>query len=81
MRSSEKFRHVVDAERPSLVLEDFEGMPENRPEDHPLDLDGESVNLEKFIIEAFQCFRSTTVAIKASADGVNVKPRPRASRT
>jgi len=54
---------VVDAERPSLVLEDFEGVPENRPEDHPLDVDGESVDLEKFIIEAFQCYRPAQVAM------------------
>ena len=63
MRSSEKFRHVVDAERPSLVLEDFEGMPENRPEDHPLDVDSESVDLEKLIIPAFQCYRPAPMAI------------------
>ena len=62
-RSSEEVRHVVDAERPSLVLEDFEGVPESRPEDHPLDVDSESVDLEKLIIEAFQCYRPAPVAI------------------
>jgi hypothetical protein len=62
-RSSEEVRHVVDAERPSLVLEDVEGVPESRPEDHPLDVDGESVDLEKFIIEAFQCYRPAPVAM------------------
>ena len=54
---------MVDAERPSLVLEDVEGVPESRPEDHPFDVDGESIDLEKFIIEEFQCYRPATVAV------------------
>jgi len=62
-RSSEKVRHVEDAERPSLVLEDVEGMPKNKPENHPFHVDGESIDLEKFIIEEFQCYRPTTVAV------------------
>ena len=61
--SSEQVRHALDAERPSLVLEDFEGVPENRPEDHPLDVDGESAGLEEVTIKAFQCCRSAPVAI------------------
>ena len=61
--SSEHVRHALDAERPSLVLEDFEGVPESRPEDHPLDVDSESIDLEKLIIEAFQCYRPASVAI------------------
>ena len=61
--SSEQVRHALDAERPSLVLEDFEGVPESRPEDHPLDVDSESVVLEKLIIPAFQCYRSAPMAI------------------
>ena len=54
---------MVDAERPSLVLEDVEGVPKNKPENHPFDVDGESIDLEKFIMEEFQCYRPTTVAV------------------
>ena len=54
---------MKDAERPSLGLKDFEGMPESRPENHPLDVDSDSVDLEKLIIEAFQCYRPAPVAI------------------
>ena len=61
--SNEEVRHALDAERPSLVLEDFEGVPESRPEDHPLDVDSESIDSEKLIIEAFQCCRPASVAI------------------
>ena len=61
--SSEHVRHALDAERPSLVLEDFEGVPESRPEDHTLDVDSESIDLEKLIIEAFQRYRPASVAI------------------
>ena len=62
-RSSEKVRHVEDAERPSLVLEDFDGVSESSPKDHPFDIDGESADLEEFIIKAFQCYRPATVAM------------------
>ena len=54
---------MEDAERPSLVLEDVEGVPKNKPENHPFDVDGESIDLEEFIIEEFQCYRPTTVAV------------------
>ena len=79
--SSEHVRHALDAERPSLVLEDFAGVPESRPENHPLDVDSDSVDLEKLIIEVFQCYRPAAVAIEASAVRAHVKPRPRARRT
>jgi hypothetical protein len=61
--SSEHVRHTLDAERPSLVLEDFEGVPESRPEDHTLDVDSESIDPEKLIIKAFQQYRPASVAI------------------
>ena len=54
---------MVDAERPSLVLEDVERVSKSRPQDHPFDVDGESSDLEKFIIEEFQCYRPATVAM------------------
>ena len=54
---------MAGAERPSLGLENFEGVRERRPEDHPLDVDSESVDLEKLIIPAFQCYRPAPVAI------------------
>ena len=72
---------MKDAERPSFGLKDFEGMPESRPENHPLDVDGDSVDLEKLIIEVFQCNRPAAVAIEASAVRAHVKPRPKARRT
>jgi len=61
--SCEHVRHTLDAERPSLVLEDFEGVPESRPEDHTLDVDSESIDPEKLIIKAFQQYRPASVAI------------------
>ena len=54
---------MAGAERPSLGLENFEGVRERRPEDHPLDVDSESVDLEKLIIPAFQCYRPAPMAI------------------
>jgi len=62
-RSPEQVRHVKDAERPSLVPEDVEGVPKNKPENHPFDVDSESIDLEKFTIDKFQCYRPTTVAV------------------
>ena len=77
-RSSEKIRHVVNAERSSLVLEDYDGVTENIPEDHPFDIGGESINLKKFIIKAFQRCRPTAVALNALAVGIHVEPWPEA---
>jgi len=61
--SCEHVRHTLDAERPSLVLEDFEGVPESRPEDHTLDVDSEFIDPEKLIIKAFQQYRPASMAI------------------
>ena len=69
------------AKRPSFGPKDFEGMSESRPENHPLDVDSDSVDFEKLIIEVFQCYRPAAVAIEASAVRAHVKPRPRARRT
>ena len=67
---------MVNAERSSLVLEDYDRVMENIPEDHPFDIGGESINLKKFIIKAFQCCRPTAVALNTLAVGIHVKPWP-----
>ena len=69
---------MVDAECPGLVLEDLGGVSESSPQDHTLDVSGESAVLEKFIVEAFKRYRPAPVAPQASAVGVHVKPRPQA---
>ena len=65
---------MVNAERSSLVLEDYDRVSENIPEDDPFDIGGKSINLKKLIIEPFQRCRPTAVAVNAFAVGTDVEP-------
>ena len=80
-KSSEKIRHVMNAELAGLVLENCDRVSENVPEDDPFDIGGKSINLKKLIIEAFQRCRPTAVAVNAFAVGTDVEPYPEAGST
>jgi hypothetical protein len=80
-RSSEKIRHVMNAERADLVLENYDRVSENVPEDDPFDIGGKSINLKKLVIKAFQRCRPTAVAVNAFAVGIHVEPYPEAGST
>ena len=80
-RSSEKIRHVVNAERSGLVLENYDRVSENIPEDDPFDIGGKSINLKKLVIKAFQGCRPTAVAVNAFVAGTDVEPYPKAGST
>ena len=54
---------MADAERASLGLENLEGVRERKPEDQPLDVHSESVDREKLIVQALQCYRPAPMAI------------------
>jgi hypothetical protein len=80
-KSSEKIRHVMNAELAGLVLENCDRVSENVPEDDPFDIGGKSINLKKLIIEPFQRCRPTAVAVNAFAVGTDVEPYPEAGST
>ena len=63
--SSEKICHVMNAKSADLVLENYDRVSENVPEDDPFDIDGKSINLKKLVIKAFQRGRPTAVAVNA----------------
>jgi len=79
--SSEKICHVMNAKSADLVLENYDRVSENLPEDDPFDIDGKSINLKKLVIKAFQRGRPTAVAVNAFAVGTHMEAYPEAGST
>jgi len=80
-RSSEKICHVMNAKGTDFVLENYDRMSKNLPEDYPFDINGKSINLKKLVIKAFQRSRPTAVAVNAFAVGTHMEAYPEASST
>ena len=79
--SSKKICHVMNAKSADLVLENYDRVSKNLPEDYPFDIDGKSINLKKLVIKAFQRCRPTAMAVNAFAVGIHVEPYPEAGST
>ena len=79
--SSEKICHVMHAQSADFILENYDRMPKNLPENYPFDIDSKSINLKKLVIKAFQRCRPTAVAVNAFAVGTHVEPYPEAGST
>ena len=79
--SSEKICHVMHAQSADFILENYDRMPTNLPENYPFDIDSKSINLKQLVIKAFQRGRPTAMAVNAFAVGTHMEAYPEAGST